>query len=82
MIIKVVYREAVNTEKCPEGNTWREIQSPCVSITQMSISRTGVVWGVTWEGIAVVRIGITYHEPTGKLRCFVLVSYCLNPLVS
>ena len=54
------------SEKCPEGDKWIEIPSPQVSITQLSVSPSGVVWGVTWEGVAVVRAGVTYYQPTGE----------------
>ncbi|KAK2565445.1 Tectonin beta-propeller repeat-containing protein 1 [Acropora cervicornis] len=60
---KVVYRSGIS-EKCPEGEEWLEIPSPQVSITQLSVSQTGVVWGVTWEGVAVVRTGVTYYQHT------------------
>lgn len=62
---KVIYRSGVS-EKCPEGDKWIEIPSPQVSITQLSVSPSGVVWGVTWEGVAVVRVGVTYYQPTGE----------------
>lgn len=54
------------SEKCPEGEKWIEVPPPQVSITQLSVSPSGVVWGVTWQGVAVVRIGVTFYEPTGK----------------
>ena len=63
--LKVIYRSGVS-EKCPEGDKWIEVPSPQVSITQLSVSPSGVVWGVTWEGVAVVRVGVTYYQPTGK----------------
>ena len=61
-----MYRSGIS-EKCPEGDKWIEIPSPQVSITQLSVSPSGVVWGVTWEGVAVVRSGVSYYEPTGEL---------------
>ena len=54
------------SEKCPEGDKWIDIPSPQVSIFQLSVSPSGVVWGVTWEGVAVVRVGVSYYEPTGE----------------
>ena len=54
------------SEKCPEGDKWIELPSPQVSITQLSVSPSGVVWGVTWEGVAVVRVGVSYYQPTGE----------------
>lgn len=54
------------SEKCPEGEKWIEVPPSQVSITQLSVSPSGVVWGVTWQGVAVVRIGVTFYEPTGK----------------
>ena len=54
------------SEKCPEGDKWIELSSPQVSITQLSVSPSGVVWGVTWEGVAVVRVGVSYYQPTGE----------------
>lgn len=62
-----MYRSGIS-ETCPEGEEWLEIPSPQVSITQLSVSQTGVVWAVTWEGVAVVRTGVTYYQPTGKLK--------------
>ena len=65
LVIQVVYRSGIS-EKCPEGDKWIEIPSPQVSITQLSVSPSGVVWGVTWEGVAVVRSGVTCYEPFGE----------------
>ena len=65
LVIQVVYRAGIS-EKCPEGDKWIEIPSPQVSITQLSVSPSGVVWGVTWEGVAVVRSGVTCYEPCGE----------------
>ena len=65
LVIQVVYRSGIS-EKCPEGDKWMEIPSPQVSITQLSVSPSGVVWGVTWEGVAVVRSGVTCYEPFGE----------------
>ena len=62
---QVVYRSGVS-EKCPEGEKWIEIDSPQVSITQLSVGQSGVVWAVTWAGAAVVRVGVTYYQPTGE----------------
>ena len=65
LVIQVVYRSGIS-EKCPEGDKWFEIPSPQVSITQLSVSPSGVVWGVTWEGVAVVRSGVTCYESFGE----------------
>ena len=71
---KVIYRSGVS-EKCPEGDKWIEIPSPQVSITQLSVSPSGVVWGVTWEGVAVVRVGVSYYEPTGEEGIYLTFSF-------
>lgn len=63
--LKVIYRSGVS-DKCPEGEKWIVVPSPQISITQLSVSPSGVVWGVTWEGVAVVRVGVSFYEPTGK----------------
>lgn len=63
------------SEKCPEGDKWIEIPSPQVSITQLSVSPSGVVWGVTWEGVAVVRVGVSYYEPTGEHKIYLTFSF-------
>lgn len=79
IVFKVVYRSGI-TEKCPEGKEWVDVPSPQVSITQLSVSPSGLVWGVTWEGVAVVRTGVTYYQPTGELNTielFLLVN-CTN----
>ncbi|XP_031562764.1 tectonin beta-propeller repeat-containing protein 1-like [Actinia tenebrosa] len=61
---QVIFRAGI-TDKNPEGEKWVDVPPPGVTITQISVSRTGVLWGVSWEGIAVVRIGVTYYQPTG-----------------
>lgn len=63
------------SEKCPEGDKWIEVASPQVSITQLSVSPSGVVWGVTWEGVAVVRVGVTYYQPTGELEILIQIKF-------
>lgn len=78
-----MYRSGIS-EKCPEGEKWIEIPSPQVSITQLSVSQSGVVWGVTWEGVAVVRSGVSYYEPTGELDAaeLFLIIFFMNVIVN
>ena len=61
----MVYREGV-TDMCPEGTRWVEVPSPPQNVTQLSVSQTGVVWTVTWEEVAYVRVGMAYYQPIGE----------------
>lgn len=55
------------TRKNPEGTLWREVfTSEGKGLVQLSVAPTGVVWGVTWDGQGVIRIGVSRDHPLGK----------------
>ncbi|XP_033117761.1 tectonin beta-propeller repeat-containing protein 1-like isoform X2 [Anneissia japonica] len=62
---KVFCRHGVN-KKCPEGVKWVEIPiKDGKGMVQISAGPTGIVWGVTWDGVSVVRIGVSRDHPFG-----------------
>lgn len=63
--LQVLYRNGV-TFTTPEGVDWIHVPSDDHNILQLSVGAHGLVWGTTWDGSAVVRLGITHYNPTGK----------------
>lgn len=53
------------TRSCPEGEQWIDIPTDELNLVQVSVGPTGLLWGCTWDGAAVVRKGISHSEPTG-----------------
>ena len=37
-------------------------------VSQVSVGPTGMTWAVTWHGKALVRLGVTRLDPTGKTQ--------------
>ena len=66
--VQVYCRTGVNS-KCPEGIDWNEIKTPeNKGLVQISVGPTGVVWGVTWDGLGIVRTGVSRDKPLGMIN--------------
>ena len=63
--LQVMVRQGVDSS-CPEGVKWKHVDTPPdADVTSLWVSRTGYVWAVTWDGNALVRIGVSRENPTG-----------------
>ena len=52
---------------CPEGKGWTEIiPEEGQEVFSISVGPTGLIWAVTWEGSALVRLGVSWEQVIGK----------------
>ena len=66
ILLKIyIYREGV-TLTCPEGSKWTKIETPAGwEPCQVSISSSGIVWILAWNGRMLARHGITWNNEMG-----------------
>lgn len=61
-----MFRSGVSTSS-PEGLRWTAISTPAGNeLTQLSVGPTGLVWGVLFNGCAIVRTGVTRDRLSGE----------------
>ena len=62
----MLYREGV-CHSCPEGKSWIHVDVPSdLYLVQLSVGPSGLLWAITYDGEAVVRLGISHQNPLGK----------------
>ena len=59
---RVVVRQGVTTTS-PEGTGWLSINTPnnC-EVGQISVAASGLAWAVTWNGKALIRLGVSRRD--------------------
>lgn len=61
-----MFRSGVSSSS-PEGLRWTAISTPAGNeLTQLSVGPTGLVWGVLFNGCAIVRSGVTRDRLSGE----------------
>lgn len=53
---------------CPEGTDWMHIPCKSLGIINISCGPTGLVWAVTWDGLAMVRTHVSRDAVYGEKR--------------
>ena len=62
------------TSQCPEGQSWKDVPMGAEQeVLNISMGPTGLLWVVTWSGTILVRIGVSWFNPIGKMFCHVIV---------
>lgn len=61
-----MFRSGVSSSS-PEGLRWTAISTPAGNeLIQLSVGPTGLVWGVLFNGCAIVRTGVTRDRLSGE----------------
>ncbi|XP_041363457.1 tectonin beta-propeller repeat-containing protein 1-like isoform X2 [Gigantopelta aegis] len=68
-----IYVRTNVTRDCPEGEDWQRLNTDTLGAVDISVGPTGQVWTVTWDGLAIVRLGINSEHVYGT--DWVTVSY-------
>jgi tectonin beta-propeller repeat-containing protein 1 len=56
------------THDTPEGTEWANVPTleNGQEVTSISVGPTGLVWAITYDGHALVRIGTNWETPLGE----------------
>ena len=65
ILFQIYFRQDVVASR-PEGTSWEKVDSE--EVLSVSVSPSSMVWAVTWSGGLIVRTGVTWKCPMGKLK--------------
>ena len=67
LMFQIYVRTGV-TRDCPEGVDWIHQNTDTLGAVNIAVGPTGLVWTVTWDGLALVRLGVNSEHVYGN--CF------------